>query len=78
MSKKIIKKVNIYKEVLSTMPQNTEKNKERYFQKISDMLDEYTSYEENILKEIEKRYNRKTKLETFLCGYRSSSSACSF
>lgn len=63
MSKEIIEKIDVYKEVLSTMPQNTEKNKERYFQKISDMLDEYTSYEENILKEIKKRYNEKTNIK---------------
>lgn len=61
MEENVVQKINIYKEILSTMPINNEKNIERYNSKIYEIKQEYEEYKEEILKEILIRYNNYIK-----------------
>jgi len=51
----LIEEINIDKEILGTLPQNNKKNKKIYSDKIEELSQKYNAYEEEILKEIEKR-----------------------
>lgn len=61
MDEKVLEKINIYKEILSTMPTNNDKNIEKYNDKIEEMVSEYENYKEEILREINTRYCNNTK-----------------
>ena len=61
MDEKILEKINIYQEILSTMPKNNAKNIEKYNEKIEEILKEYREYQKEILQEMQKRYEEKYK-----------------
>lgn len=57
--KEIIEKIDINKEILSNMPVNTKKNKDKYIQEIDKIKDTYKLYEKEILSELTSRYKEK-------------------
>ncbi len=58
----ILDKIKADKELLETMPVNNEKNTQKYNEKIQELEKEYAVLENQILNEIEKRFN--SKIET--------------
>ena len=60
--KEILEKTESIKEVLSTMPRNNAKNIEKYVVKLEELKQEYTEYEQEILKELNKRYENATNI----------------
>ena len=60
--KEILDKTESIKEVLSTMPRNNAKNIEKYVVKLEELKQEYTEYEQEILKELNKRYENATNI----------------
>ena len=58
---KIIENIGVNKEILSTMPQNNEKNKKIYKEKIEEIKKEYEKYKSDILEIFSKRYNEEIK-----------------
>lgn len=62
MSDVIIDKIQVYKEILTTFPQNNEKNIEKYISKVEEILEEYNGYKQKILNEINTRYNTKINM----------------
>lgn len=56
--KKFYEKIEIEKEVLSTMPKNNQKNINRYLEKIKELKEEYQNKKEEIEKNLNKRYKK--------------------
>lgn len=54
---KILKDIDLNKEILSTLPKNNENNIEKYLEKTQNLRHKYLKYKKGILEEIEKRYN---------------------
>lgn len=54
-------KIDISKEMLSNMPINNKKNKEKYVAFIEDLKNEYTEIKNELYEEMKKRYFNKTK-----------------
>ena len=54
-------KIDISKEMLSNMPINNKKNKEKYVAFIEDLKNEYTEIKNELYEEMKKRYFDKTK-----------------
>ena len=64
MDEKVLEKMSAYKEILSTMPKNNDKNIEKFNCKIDEILEEYKNYKSDILNEISKRYVSNTRLSS--------------
>lgn len=61
--KEIIEKIDVEKEILSTMPKNNEKNIDKYIEKISQLKEEYKDYQNKIVAIFNKRYKKATKID---------------
>jgi len=59
----ILEKIETSKEILSTMPQNNEKNKEKYIEAVRKIKDEYIEYKDIILKEMLRRYKKEISIK---------------
>ncbi len=57
-----IEKIDSLKEILLTMPKNNEKNVQKYKEKILELTKEYTGYEQEILKELNNRYESQINI----------------
>lgn len=65
MIEKLQKEIDVDKEILSTLPQNNKKNKDKYQNNVSDQITKYKSLKENIIKEMLSRKEQiKAKLPT--------------
>jgi hypothetical protein len=62
MKDKIALKIDTEKEVLSTMPLKTKKNKKNYQLAVNDLLKNYLKEEKSVKEEITKRYDKITSL----------------
>lgn len=56
--KEVLEKIDVEKEILSTLPKNNMKNKEKYIEKIIELKKQYEQYEEKIEKIFNKRYKK--------------------
>ena len=63
LAEEMLEKIDSIKEVLSTMPVNNEKNKEKYKQKLVELQEEYIKYEKTLEKELNARYEELSNLE---------------
>lgn len=61
--KEILEKIEVEKELLSTMPKNNEKNVSKYLDKIKELKEEYEKYQDMIVKSLNKRYKKATEIE---------------
>lgn len=61
--KEFLEKIEIDKEVLSTMPKNNEKNINKYLEKIQEYKEQYLKEKKEIEEELNKRYNKATNIE---------------
>lgn len=61
--KELLEKIEIEKELLSTMPKNNKKNISKYLEKINELKEEYENKKEIIDKELNKRYKKATEIE---------------
>ena len=52
-----IKRINANKEIFTTLPRNNVKNINIYMEKLNELKEEFTGYEKDILKEMEKRFH---------------------
>ena len=59
----ILEKIETNKEILSTMPQNNEKNITKYKEVLKEIEKEYKKYEDCILEEMKKRYTKETAIK---------------
>jgi len=59
---KLMSKIELEKEILSTLPTNTKKNKEAYIAKVQELKKEYEEYKEKVLQAIVKRYNDEVQI----------------
>lgn len=59
----MLEKIETSKEILSTMPQNNEKNQEKYKEAVRKIKDEYMIYKEILLKEMIKRYKKEISIK---------------
>jgi len=59
----VLEKIETSKEILSTMPQNNEKNQEKYLEAVNRIKDEYMIYKVVLLKEMAKRYKREALIK---------------
>lgn len=59
----VMQKIETSKEILSTMPQNNEKNRKKYIEAVDKIKDEYIIYKDIILKEMMKRYKKETEVK---------------
>ena len=59
--KEILEKIDVYKEILSNMPVNTKKNKEKYIEEINKLEEMYKTYQKQVLAEFVRRYQEKMK-----------------
>lgn len=59
----ILEKIEVEKEILSTMPKNNIKNTEKYIEKILELKKEYEKYELQIEKIFKKRYKKLTDIK---------------
>lgn len=62
--KDILEKIDVEKEILTTMPKNNEKNANKYLEKIEELKKEYTELQNQISEVLHKRYNKATKVES--------------
>lgn len=61
--KEFLEKIEIEKEVLSTMPKNNPKNINKYLEKIKELKEQYENEKNIIEKELNKRYKKATEIE---------------
>ena len=61
--KNILDKIEVEKEVLSTMPKNNKKNVDKYLEKILQLRKEYETYQEKIESIFKKRYKKATDVQ---------------
>lgn len=59
----ILEKIELNKEILSTLPTNNKKNLGKYIDKVKELKEEYKEYEEEILEELQKRYDKIILIE---------------
>ena len=62
--KEIFEKIEVEKEVLSTMPKNNAKNIDKYLEKVLQLKKEYEGYQEEIVKTFNKRYEKATDIQS--------------
>ena len=62
--KEILEKIEVEKEVLSTMPKNNAKNVDKYLEKVLQLKKEYEGYQEEIEKTFNKRYKKATDIQS--------------
>ena len=55
---KVIEKIEIDKEILSTMPKNNKKNLLKYIDKINELKEEYNLLSEELYNDMNKRYKK--------------------
>ena len=53
----LVEKIEATKELLNTMPVNNEKNKQKYMDKLEELVQEYTEYEKKLKKQLTSRYD---------------------
>ena len=58
-----IQKIEVQKEVLSTLPRNNEKNEQKYLEKIKELKKEYENDKQEIKEYLEKQYTTYTNME---------------
>ena len=61
--REILEKIEIDKEILSTMPKNNEKNRKKYQEKLEELQKEYQEYKNEIVKILKQRYEKETNIE---------------
>ena len=61
--KELIEKIEVEKEILSTMPKNNEKNIKKYREKLEELQKEYEEYKNGITKILKQRYEKETTIE---------------
>ena len=61
--KELMEKIEVDKEMLTTMPKNNEKNIEKYKQKIEEIQKNYIEQKEKIEEILNKRYNEQTDIK---------------
>ncbi len=59
----IMEKIEVEKEILSTMPKNNKKNQAKYLEKLEQTQKEYTNLLDKITKEMKKRYQKAIDIE---------------
>jgi len=62
--KEILEKIDVEKEVLSTMPKNNAKNIDKYLEKVLQLKKEYEGYQEQIVNTFNKRYEKLTDIKS--------------
>lgn len=62
--KEILEKIEVEKEVLSTMPRNNAKNIDKYLEKVLQLKKEYEGHQEEIVKVFSKRYEKLTNIQS--------------
>lgn len=62
-SKEVIEKIEVRKEILSTLPTNNKKNKEKYLKVVNETISEFEKIENLIYNEIKVRYLEIDKIE---------------
>ena len=60
---KATEKIEVEKEVLSTLPKNNEKDEKKYLEKIKELEKEYEKYKKDIRKYLEEQYNSYINIE---------------
>jgi len=60
---KLMSKIELEKEILSTLPTNTKKNKEIYEDKVQELKTEYVAYKEKIVQTMIEKYNKEVHLD---------------
>lgn len=60
----ILEKINVEKEVLSTMPKNNVKNVDKYLEKVLQLKKEYEGYQEEIVNIFNTRYEKATDIKS--------------
>lgn len=58
-----VQKIEVQKEVLSTLPKNNEKNEQKYLEKIKELKKEYEVYKQEIKEYLEEQYTLYTNRE---------------
>lgn len=61
--KEIIEKIGVKREILSTLPTNNKKNREKYVKVVGETLSEFQKIQKEILTEIKSRYSEIDKIE---------------
>ena len=61
--KKTVEKIEVEKEVLSTLPKNNEKDEKKYLEKIKELEKEYEKHKKDIRKYLEEQYNSYINIE---------------
>lgn len=61
--REILEKIEVEKEILSTMPKNNEKNVKKYKEKIEELQKEYQEYKNEIVKILKQRYEKESNIE---------------
>ena len=61
--KEIIEKISVKKEILSTLPTNNKKNKEKYVKVVTENIVDFEKIQNYIFSEIKKRYSEIDKIE---------------
>lgn len=61
--KEIQEKIEVEKEILSTMPKNNEKNLKKYKEKLEELQKEYEKYKNEIVKILKEIYEKETSIE---------------
>ncbi len=61
---KILEKIDMDKEVLSTMPKNNKKNISKYIQYVQELKQDYGTMADEIYEEMSKRYKKITSVKT--------------
>lgn len=63
-SSEIIEKIEVKREILSTLPTNNKKNREKYDKVLSEAISEFEKIESYIYDEIKHRYSEINKIES--------------
>ncbi len=58
-----VQKIEVQKEVLSTLPRNNEKNEQKYLEKIEELKEEYKNNKQEIKQYLEEQYASYTNIE---------------
>ena len=61
--KEIIEKIGVKREILSTLPTNNKKNREKYGKVVAETMVEFEKVQKNIVSEINRRYAEIDKIE---------------
>jgi len=60
----MLEKIEVEKEILSTMPRNNAKNVDKYLEKVLQLKKEYEGYQDEIVKIFKKRYEKATDIKS--------------